>query len=58
MDQPDLYKVGSGEMWRVGKKMLGTTLPARFRAGKPFHAGPSWAVMEAGLHAMSSLFAD
>lgn len=56
--QADLYKVGSGEIWRVGKKLLGTTLPARFRAGRPFHAGASWAAMEAGLHAMSSLFAD
>jgi NADH dehydrogenase FAD-containing subunit len=57
-DEPELYKVGSGEIWRVGKKMLGAALPGRFRHGQPFHAGASWAAMEAGLKMMSSLFAD
>ncbi|MBX7079482.1 MAG: FAD-dependent oxidoreductase [Nannocystaceae bacterium] len=57
-DRPDLYRVGTSEAWRVGKKLLGTVLPARFRAGQPFHAGATWAAMEAGLGVMSGLFAD
>jgi NADH dehydrogenase FAD-containing subunit len=52
------YKVGSGEIWRVGKKMLGTVLPARFRAGLPFHAGATWSTMEAGLKVMAAAFAE
>lgn len=53
----DLYKLGTGEVWRVGKKMIGTVLPMRFRAGEPFHAGATWATMEAGLKMMSAAFA-
>lgn len=51
------YKVGTGEIWRVGKKMLGTILPHRFREGLPFHAGATWATMEMGLKVMSRAFA-
>lgn len=51
------YKVGTGEVWRIGKKMLGTVLPLRFRDGQPFHAGAAWTTMEAGLKVMSALFA-
>lgn len=51
------YQVGSGKVWRLGKKMLGTVLPARFRAGLPFHAGPSWTAMEAGIKVMAAAFA-
>ena len=56
-DCPGVYQVGSGPVWRLGKKMLGTVLPARFRAGRPFHAGPSWTAMEAGLKVMAAAFA-
>jgi NADH dehydrogenase FAD-containing subunit len=58
MEQPELYKVGSGEIWRVGKKLLGSAIPGRFRAGQPFHAGATWAVLESGVKMMASLFAD
>jgi NADH dehydrogenase FAD-containing subunit len=54
----DEYKVGTGEIWRVGKKMLGAVLPARFRAGLPFHAGATWGAMEAGLKVMAGAFAE
>jgi sulfide:quinone oxidoreductase len=57
-DRPELYKVGSGEIWRVGKKLLGSAIPGRFRAGQPFHAGATWAVLEGGVKMMASLFAD
>jgi hypothetical protein len=58
MDRQDLYKVGTDEIWRVGKKLLGTVLPARFRAGLPFHAGATWRAMAVGLDAMAAVFAD
>jgi NADH dehydrogenase FAD-containing subunit len=54
----DMYKVGTGEIWRMGKKLLGSAIPARIRAGQPFHAGATWAVLESGVKMMSSLFAD
>jgi NADH dehydrogenase FAD-containing subunit len=57
-EHPELYNVGSGEIWRAGKKLLGAAIPARFRAGQPFHAGTSWAVLESGGTMMASLFAD
>lgn len=57
-EDADMYRVGSGTLWRAGKKMLGTVLPARFRAGKPFHAGTTWELMDAGLRVMSAAFAD
>ena len=57
-DDIDLYKVGSGTLWRMGKKMLGAVLPSRFRHGRPFHAGATWSMMEAGLKVMSSAFAE
>jgi NADH dehydrogenase FAD-containing subunit len=53
-----LYKVGSGSVWRLGKKMLGSVLPARFKAGQPFHAGTTWEMMEGGLKVMAAAFAD
>jgi len=52
------YKVGTGTIWRLGKKMLGTTVPMRFHAGEPFHAGLGWQMMEVGLKGMSSVLAD
>jgi NADH dehydrogenase FAD-containing subunit len=55
---PELYRVGSGEIWRVGKKLLGAAIPGRFRHGQPFHAGASWAVLDSGVKVMSALFAD
>jgi len=30
----------------------------RFTSGQPFHAGASWAVMDAGVSVMSSVFSD
>lgn len=54
----DDYKVGTGKTWRVGKKMLGATVPMRFHAGEPFHAGMGWQMMEVGLSGMSAMLAD
>ena len=34
------YKVGTGTTWRLGKKMLGATVPMRFHAGEPFLIPP------------------
>ncbi|MBI5105580.1 MAG: FAD-dependent oxidoreductase [Solirubrobacterales bacterium] len=52
------YKVGTGTTWRLGKKMLGMSVPMRFHAGEPFHAGMGWQMMEVGLKGMSSVLAD
>jgi sulfide:quinone oxidoreductase len=57
-DADGAYRVGSGRIWRMGKKMLGTTVPWRFRHGKPFHGGPFWSTMDVGLRAMSGAFSD
>lgn len=52
------YKVGTGTTWRLGKKMLGATVPMRFHAGEPFHAGLGWQMMDVGLKGMSAVLAD
>lgn len=52
------YRVGTSPVWRLGKKTLGFTVPARFAAGDPFHAGRVWDVMDVGLRAMSGVLAD
>jgi sulfide:quinone oxidoreductase len=52
------YKVGTSPVWRLGKKMLGFSVPMRFAAGEPFHAGKAWQGMEVGIRAMSSMLAD
>ena len=52
------YKVGTGTTWRLAKKMLGMTVPMRFHAGEPFHAGLGWQAMEVGLKGMSGVMAD
>lgn len=52
------YKVGTGATWRLGKKMLGMTVPMRFHAGEPFHAGLAWQMMDVGLKGMSAVLAD
>lgn len=57
-DALELYKVGSGPIWRIAKKMLGVAIPQRFTTGQPFHAGASWAVMEAGVKVMAGAFSD
>ena len=49
------YKVGTGTVWRLGKKMLGATVPMRFHAGEPFHAGLGWQMMDVGLKGMSAM---
>ena len=54
----DLYRVGSGMIWRMAKKMLGVAIPQRFMRGQPFHAGASWAVMDAGVKVMASVLSD
>ena len=52
------YRVGSSLPWRAGKKMLGFSVPWRFRNGRPFHSGPFWSAMEVGLKGMSSVLAS
>jgi sulfide:quinone oxidoreductase len=52
------YRVGSNRVWRMGKKMLGTSVPWRFAHGKPFHGGAFWSGMDVGLKAMSGVFSD
>ena len=52
------YKVGTSPVWRLGKKMLGFSVPMRFAAGEPFHAGRGWQAMDVGLSAMSGVLAD
>jgi len=51
------YEVGSSKIWRMGKKMLGLSVPWRFRSGQPFHGGGFWSAMDLGLTAMAGLFA-
>jgi NADH dehydrogenase FAD-containing subunit len=57
-DALDLYRVGSGVIWRMAKKMLGTAIPQRFMSGQPFHAGATWSVMEAGVKVMAAAFSE
>jgi NADH dehydrogenase FAD-containing subunit len=57
-DALDLYRVGSGGIWRMAKKMLGAAIPQRFTSGQPFHAGPTWTVMEAGVKVMAAAFTE
>ena len=52
------YKVGTSPVWRLGKKMLGFSVPMRFSAGEPFHAGKAWQAMDVGIKAMSAMLAD
>ena len=52
------YRVGSSVAWRGGKKMLGLSVPWRFRHGRPFHSGPFWSGMEIGLKGMSTVLAS
>lgn len=54
----DAYRVGTGKVWRLGKKTLGLYLPMRFRRGQPFHAGAPWRAMEVGLRAGSRWLAS
>jgi sulfide:quinone oxidoreductase len=51
------YRVGSSKLWRVGKKMLGYSVPWRFSRGEPFHGGAFWRGMDLGLRAMSGVLA-
>jgi NADH dehydrogenase FAD-containing subunit len=54
----DDYKVGTSKAWRLGKKVLGFSVPMRFSAGEPFHAGVGWQMMDVGLRGMSGVLAD
>ena len=38
--------------------MLGATVPMRFHAGEPFHAGLGWQMMEVGLKGMSAMLSE
>ena len=51
------YRVGSSKAWRLGKKMLGRSVPWRFSRGEPFHGGNFWRGMDVGLKAMSGVLA-
>jgi sulfide:quinone oxidoreductase len=57
-DANGAYRVGSSVAWRAGKKMLGMSVPWRFRNGKPFHGGAFWRGMELGLGAMERTLAS
>ena len=57
-DANGAYKVGTSPAWRLGKKVLGFTVPARFSQGDPFHAGKAWQVMDMGLKGMAGVLAD
>ena len=56
-DAADMYRVGTGKTWRLGKKALGIYLPWRFSHGEPFHDGLPWKVMEVALKGMSATLA-
>jgi sulfide:quinone oxidoreductase len=56
-DADGAYKVGTSPAWRLGKKMLGFSVPARFALGEPFHAGRAWQAMDVGIKAMSGVLA-
>ncbi len=56
-DAGDDYKVGTSTAWRLGKKVLGFSVPMRFGAGEPFHAGAGWKMMDVGLKGMSGMLA-
>ena len=56
-DAADMYRVGTGKTWRLGKKALGIYLPWRFGHGEPFHDGLPWKVMEVALKGMSATLA-
>jgi hypothetical protein len=51
------YRVGTSPVWRLGKKVLGYSVPMRFGAGDPFHAGRMWQAMDLGIRAMSGVLA-
>ena len=38
--------------------MLGFSVPMRFHAGEPFHAGVAWQMMDVGLKGMAGVLAD
>jgi sulfide:quinone oxidoreductase len=57
-DADGAYKVGTSPVWRAGKKMLGFSVPMRFGAGQPFHAGKTWQAMDVGIKVMSRTLAD
>ena len=57
-DAGDEYKVGTSKLWRLGKKVLGFSVPMRFSAGEPFHAGKAWQAMDVGLKGMAGMLAE
>jgi sulfide:quinone oxidoreductase len=57
-DADGAYKVGTSPAWRIGKKVLGFSVPMRFAAGEPFHAGRAWQMMDVGLKGMAGVLAD
>ncbi|MGW7447086.1 NAD(P)/FAD-dependent oxidoreductase [Kitasatospora sp. NPDC054795] len=57
-DAGDRYRVGTSPLWRLGKKALGLYLPVQFQAGRPFHSGRPWQVMQLALNGMSRTLAS
>jgi sulfide:quinone oxidoreductase len=57
-DADGAYRVGTSPVWRLGKKLLGLSVPASFAAGRPFHAGATWDAMDLGLRGMSATLAS
>ncbi|HEX6228940.1 MAG TPA: FAD-dependent oxidoreductase [Solirubrobacterales bacterium] len=55
LDSDGDYRVGTSKAWRLGKKMLGFSVPWRFGRGEPFHGGNFWRGMDIGLKAMSGV---
>ena len=52
----DVAELERAERFYTG--VLGMTVPMRFHAGEPFHAGLGWQMMEVGLKGMSAMLAD
>lgn len=52
------YRVGTTPAWRLGKKIIASYLPWRFRAGEPVHAGIPWEGVGAGIEAATKVLSD
>ena len=52
------YKVGTSPRGGSARRCSASTVPMRFHAGEPFHAGLGWQMMEVGLKGMSAVLAD
>jgi sulfide:quinone oxidoreductase len=52
------YKLGVSPVWRMGKRMVASSLLMRFAAGEPFHAGAGWRLLDVGVKAMAGMLAE